>query len=155
DIIVDFSRFRIGDVAYLVNTLLQTDGRKPDQQQKLSDALRGNNNDPALGAIMQFKIVSQVQSIDDPTVTLKATDLDLSQVPQVLTEQIPIVTPDRTRVIQWGRSGTGDSINPATGQCTPDCGEQNGFPWTVTVDGGQAHSMNANRVSLEYQKPGS
>jgi hypothetical protein len=57
-------------------------------------------------------------------------------------------------VIQWGRSGNGDSINPLTGMCTPDCGEQNGFPWTTVVDGGQPHSMNANRIQLEYQKPG-
>lgn len=163
DIIVDFSQFRIGDVAYLVNTLLQTDGRKPDSQQRLSDVLKngfggvGNNNDPAMGAIMQFRIVSQVQSVDDPTVTLRATDPDLSQVPLVLTEQIPIVTPARTRVVQWGRSGTGDSIQssgPFAGQCIPDCPTENGFPWTVTVDGGQPHSMQANRVSLEYQKPG-
>src|SRR5262249_59045035 len=26
--------------------------------------------------------------------------------------------------------------------------------WTVIVDNGQPHSMNANRVQLEYQKPG-
>jgi FtsP/CotA-like multicopper oxidase with cupredoxin domain len=160
DIIVDFSRFRIGDVAYLVNTLLQTDGRKPDSQQRLADILKngpggvGNPNDPAMGAIMQFRIVSQVQSVDDPTVTLKATDPDLSVVPAVLTEQIPLVTPARTRTVFWGRAGTGDSIQPATGQCIPDCPTENPFPWTVIVDGGQPHSMNANRVSLEYQKPG-
>jgi FtsP/CotA-like multicopper oxidase with cupredoxin domain len=153
DIIMDFSRFRIGDVAYLVNTLKQTDGRKPDSQQKLTDALKGDHNDPAMGAIMQFRIVSSVQSVDDPTVTLKATDPDLSRVPTVLTEQIPIVTPARTRVVTWGRSGTGDSVQP-NGQCVPDCPTENGFPWTVIVDGGRAHSMNANRVQLEYQKPG-
>lgn len=157
DIVVDFSRFRIGDVAYLVNTLQQTDGRKPDGQVSLSSAVNGDGNDPAVGRIMQFKIVGSVQSVDDPTVTLSATDPDLSQVPTVLTEQIPIVTPDRTRVIMWGRNGTGDSKDPNTGQCTPDCiGEQfDAFPWTVQVDGGQSHSMNANRVSLEYQTPGS
>jgi FtsP/CotA-like multicopper oxidase with cupredoxin domain len=153
DIIVDFSRFRTGDVAYLVNTLKQTDGRKPDSQQKLADALKGDHNDPAMGAIMQFRIVNSVQSVDDPAVTLKATDPDLSQVPTVLTEQIPIVTPARTRVVTWGRSGTGDSVQP-NGTCIPDCATENGFPWTVIVDGGQAHSMNANRIQLEYQKPG-
>ena len=55
---------------------LQKDGRKPDSQQKLQDALAGNNNEPAMGGILQFRIVSQVQSVDDPTVTLKATDPD-------------------------------------------------------------------------------
>jgi manganese oxidase len=157
DIIVDFSQFRIGDVAFLVNTLQSTTGLKPDGQLRLRDALAGDNNDPAVGAIMQFRIVSQVQSVDDPTVTLHATDPDLSQVPGILTEQIPVVTPVRTRTVVWGRSGTGDSVQPDTGTCIPDCPTENGFPWTVIVDperGGTPHSMNANRVSLEYQKPG-
>jgi FtsP/CotA-like multicopper oxidase with cupredoxin domain len=156
DIIVDFSQFKVGDVAYLVNTLQSTTGLKPDGQLRLRDALAGDNADPAVGAIMQFRVVSQVQSVDDPTVTLKATDPDLSQVPTVLTEQIPIVTPVRTRTVVWGRAGTGDSVQP-NGTCIPDCATENGFPWTVIVDpqrGSQPHSMNANRVSLEYQKPG-
>jgi FtsP/CotA-like multicopper oxidase with cupredoxin domain len=156
DIVVDFSQFRIGDVAFLVNTLQSTTGLKPDGQLRLRDALAGDHNDPAVGAIMQFRIVSQVQSVDDPTVTLRATDPDLSQVPGILTEQIPIVPPVRTRTVVWGRAGTGDSVQP-NGTCIPDCATENGFPWTVIVDpqrGGQPHSMNANRVSLEYQKPG-
>ncbi|HWN49500.1 MAG TPA: multicopper oxidase domain-containing protein [Xanthobacteraceae bacterium] len=153
DIIVDFSRFRVGDVAFLVNTLQQTDGRKPDGQVPLAQALAGVQADPAVGAIVQFRIVSQIQSVDDPTVTLRATDPDPSQVPAVLTEQIPIVTPVRTRVVQWGRSGNGDSVQP-NGTCIPDCATENGFPWTVIVDNGQPHSMNANRVQLEYQHPG-
>jgi FtsP/CotA-like multicopper oxidase with cupredoxin domain len=153
DIVVDFSRFRVGDMAYLVNSLQQTDGRKPDGQVSLGQALGGVSADPAVGAIMQFRIVSQVQSVDDPTVTLRATDPDPSQVPPVLTEQIPLVTPVRTRTVQWGRSGNGDSVQP-NGTCIPDCATENGFPWTVIVDNGQAHSMNANRVQLEYQTPG-
>jgi hypothetical protein len=55
---------------------LQKDGRKPDSQRKLQDAQAGNDNEPAMGGILQFRIVSQVQSVDDPTVTLKATDPD-------------------------------------------------------------------------------
>ena len=39
-------------------------------------AQAGNDNEPAMGGILQFRIVSQVQSVDDPTVTLKATDPD-------------------------------------------------------------------------------
>src|SRR5215472_2638163 len=154
DIIVDFSRFRVGDVAFLVNTLQQTDGRKPDGQVSLAQALAGVSADPAVGAIMQFRVVSQLQSVDDPTVTLRATDPDPSQVPAVLTEQIPIVTPVRTRTVKWGRFGNGDSLQPGTGTCIPDCATENGFPWLVLVDKGKGHSMNANRVQLEYQKPG-
>jgi manganese oxidase len=154
DIIVDFSRFTPGQSAFLVNTLQHSTGIKPDGQLRLRDALAGTNKDPCVGAIMQFRVVSQLQSVDDPTVTLRATDPDPSQVPAVLTEQIPIVTPVRTRTVVWGRSGNGDSVQPGTGTCIPDCATENGFPWTVIVDNGQPHSMNANRVQLEYQTPG-
>jgi FtsP/CotA-like multicopper oxidase with cupredoxin domain len=155
DIIIDFSQFRIGDTVYLVNTLQSTSGIKPDGQVKLQQAFQNNDkNDPAVGQILQWRIVSQVPSVDLPGLILKSTDPDLSQVPAVLTEQIPIVTPVRTRTVVWGRSGNGDSVQPGTGTCIPDCATENGFPWTVIVDNGQPHSMNANRVQLEYQTPG-
>lgn len=109
DIVVDFSSFKTGDRLTLVNTLQQTSGRKPDGQLSLKNALAGSSNDPAVGRILQFRIVSQVQSVDVPGVILDATDPDRSVVPNVLTEQIPIVTPARERVVQWGRSGSGDS----------------------------------------------
>src|SRR5262249_37042219 len=54
DIIVDFSRFRVGDVAFLVNTLQQTDGRKPDRQVSLGQALPALNAAPAASPIMPF-----------------------------------------------------------------------------------------------------
>jgi hypothetical protein len=75
-------------------------------------------------------------------------------VPAVLTQQIPIVAPVRTRLVEWGRSGNGDSRNPVTGQCTPDCPETATFPWTIRINGQEAHSMNANRISLLVPKPG-
>jgi FtsP/CotA-like multicopper oxidase with cupredoxin domain len=154
DIVVDFSKFKVGDRLTLVNTLEQTDGRKPNQQLPLAQALAGDNNDPAVGGILQFRVVGSVQSVDVPGVTLFSTSPDPSQVPAVLTQQIPIVTPVRERIVQWGRSGSGDSRDPKTGQCTPDCPDTAQFPWTVQVNGGQAHSMNANRIQLEYPKAG-
>jgi manganese oxidase len=153
DIIVDFSTFRIGDTVTLVNTLHQTDGRMPDKQMPLKQALAGMNDDPASSGIMQFVIASQVESVDVPGYIHHATDPDKSIIPSVLTTQIPIVTPVRERIVEWGRAGTGDSVQP-NGQCIPDCNEANGFPWTVKVNGQAAHSMNANRVSLVYPKAG-
>jgi FtsP/CotA-like multicopper oxidase with cupredoxin domain len=152
DIVVDFSTFPIGDTVQLVNTLLQTDGRLPTGQVSLKSALKGVPSDPMVGPILQFNVVSQVMSVDDPTVMLSAKDPDLSQVPAVLTQQIPIVAPVRTRVVTWGRGG-GDSRG-ANGQCTPDCPETAQFNWVVSVDGGQQHSMNANRIQLLVPKAG-
>jgi FtsP/CotA-like multicopper oxidase with cupredoxin domain len=159
DIVVDFSRFRVGDRLHLVDMLKQTSGNKPDGARSLADALRGDNNDPVLGAIMQFRVVGSVPSVDMPGQTLTVANScganDTSQVPPVLTDQIPIVTPVRTRVVQFGRKDNGDSRNPATGECTPDCSEVVfNFPWTISVNGGQSHSMNANRISNLYPQAG-
>src|SRR5215510_12693956 len=66
DIVVDFSRFRVGDRLHLVNRLKQTSGNKPDGPVSLADALRGDSNDPVLGAIMQFRVVGSVPSVDMP-----------------------------------------------------------------------------------------
>jgi FtsP/CotA-like multicopper oxidase with cupredoxin domain len=153
DIVVDFSQFRIGDRLTLVNTLEQTDGRKPTQELSLAQALAGDINDPLVGGILQFRVVSQVQSVDVPGFIQHAGSPDPSVVPAVLTQQIPIVTPVRERIVEWGRSGNGDSRGP-NGQCIPDCPDTASFPWTVRVNGAQAHSMNANRIQLLYPKAG-
>ena len=155
DIVVDFSSFRPGDKLHLVNRLKQTSGNKPDGALSLARALRGDDNDPVLGAILQFRVVSQLESVDAPGTILRSTDPDPSMVPATLTEQIPIVAPVRTRLVEFGRSGNGDSRDPKTGQCTPDCSEVvSNFPWTIRINGQEAHSMNANRVSLLIPKSG-
>jgi FtsP/CotA-like multicopper oxidase with cupredoxin domain len=156
DIVVDFSKFRIGDRIYLVNLLQQTDGRKPDKALSLREAMTGvPDKDPTVGPLVEFRIVSSVNSVDVPGYVHKSTTLDKSVVPVTLTQQIPIVPPVRTRVVEFGRSGPGDSRNPATGQCTPDCAEvATSFPWTIRVNGEDAHSFNANRISMLIPKPG-
>jgi len=153
DIVVDFSGFRIGDRVQLVNVLQQTNGRKPDVALALRDALAGTSVDPMVGPILEFRVVGQVQSADVPGVTHYATTLDKSVVPSVLTQQIPLVTPVRTRVVEFGRFGGGDS-RQANGQCIPDCPEFATFPWDIRINGQISHSMNANRVSLLIPKPG-
>jgi manganese oxidase len=155
DIVVDFSTFNIGNRIQLVNLLqMRDDGRGPTNTLSLAQALAGDPNDPMIGPILEFRVVSSVPSVDAPGQTLFATSPDTSVVPAVLTQQIPIVAPVRTRVVEWGRSGDGDSRNLVTGQCTPDCPEFATFPWTVKVNGGDAHSMNANRINLLVPKPG-
>jgi FtsP/CotA-like multicopper oxidase with cupredoxin domain len=156
DIIVDFSKFHIGDRIYLVNLLKQTDGRKPNGPLSLREAMTGIDSDPTVGPLLEFRVVGSVKSVDMPGVTYQYTDIDKSVVPTTLTEQIPIVTPVRTRVVEFGRSGDVTSRDPATGQCTPDCPTTapEFFPWTIKVNGEAAHSFNANRISLLIPKPG-
>src|SRR5262245_26427498 len=159
DIIVDFSRFRVGDRIRLVNQLrMRDDGRGPQDDLNLAAALAGRSDDPTIGAIMEFRVMGSVESFDKPgeqlTIANSCGNNDKSRVPGVLTEQIPIVTPVRTRVVEFGRSGNGDSRDPASGQCTPDCPETASFPWTIKINGQAAHSFNANKISLLIPKPG-
>jgi hypothetical protein len=63
------------------------------------------------------------------------------------------VNPVRTRLVEFGRSGGGDSRQP-NGECIPDCPEFAVFPWSIKVNGEDAHTMNANRISLLVPKPG-
>jgi FtsP/CotA-like multicopper oxidase with cupredoxin domain len=166
DIVVDFSNFSIGDKIYLVNMLeMRDDGRGPKDDEdddgdiKLSEVLSGklanDAGDPTLSRIMEIRIVGQVESVDVPGVFHNASDPDPSRVPNVLTEQIPVVQPVRTRHVEFGRSGSGDSRDPVTGECTPDCPEQIvNHPWSIKVNGEDAHTMNANRISLLVPKAG-
>ena len=159
DIVVDFSMFPVGSRLYLVNELvMRNNGRGPKEKLSLAQALGGHPDDPVVGKMMEFRVVSSVPSVDAPGSTLTTANScgpnDKSQVPVTLTQQIPIVAPVRTRVVEFGRSGPGDSRDPVTGQCTPDCPEGMPFPWTIKVNGEDAHSFNANRISLLYPKPG-
>ncbi len=156
DIIVDFSRFRTGDKIQLVNVLQQTDGRKPDGAVSLAKALAKDSPDTCVGPVMEFRIVSEVASVDVPGEINRASDPDPSRVPLTLTEQIPIVAPVRERHVEFGK-GNGDSRDPLTGQCNPECQEPevaSSFPWIIKVNGQSAHSLNANRISLLIPKPG-
>ena len=159
DIVVDFSQLAVGDWAQMVNVLQQRDGRKPDGAVSLGEAIAGSKKDTAVGPIMKFRVVGTVRSVDDTaqwnTVANCCGLNDKSKVPLVLTEQIPIVAPVRTRVVEWGRSGEGDSRGNPGGVCIPDCAEiQTAFPWTIKVNGQKAHSLNGNRVSIVAGQPG-
>ncbi len=151
DVIVDFSQFSVGSKFYLVNRLEHDDGRGPKETASLRDAINGRTDDPAVCPILQFRVAASVPSVDVPGVTLRASDPDRSRVPNVLTEQIPVVAPVRERHIEWTRGG--DDPRDASGECFPSCGGRESFPWTLKINGESAHSLNANRVSLLVPRP--
>ncbi len=74
-------------------------------------------------------------------------------MPDTLTEQIPVVEPVRERFVEFTRGG-GDARDTDDGQCVPDCGDRESFPWTVRVNGEDTHSLNANRISVLIPRPG-
>jgi FtsP/CotA-like multicopper oxidase with cupredoxin domain len=152
DIVVDFTGFPLGQRFYLVNQAKHVDGLRMKEQLSIKTSMRGDKDDPVVGSIMEFRIVDRVQSVDVEGVVLQRTDLDRSQVPMRLTEQIPIVEPVRKRHVEFKKSG-GNSRGP-DGSCTPDCPEHATFPWTVRINGEDHHSFNANRISMVIPQAG-
>ena len=71
DIVVDFSMFPVGSRIYLVNELvMRNNGRGPKEKLSLAQALAGHPNDPVVGKMMEFRVVSSLPSVDAPGVTL-------------------------------------------------------------------------------------
>jgi FtsP/CotA-like multicopper oxidase with cupredoxin domain len=130
----------------------------------MSQALKGDPADPCVGPILEFRIKEGgIASVDDPTKTYLSSYGDESadfadpawkSGLKSLTTQIPVVAPVRERVIEFTRAGNGDSRDPKTGQCTPDCGPGESFPWSIKINGQAAHSLNANRIGALVPKPG-
>ncbi|HYL97700.1 MAG TPA: multicopper oxidase domain-containing protein [Blastocatellia bacterium] len=100
DIVIDFSRYNIGDKVWMVNLAEHQDGRRPSKDLSISDALSGKSKDPGVGKFLEFRIVR------DPAKP------DISQVPSTL-----IPNPDLTgipvahqRTFEFGR-GAGQTTN--------------------------------------------
>ena len=154
DVIIDFSKFRIGDKLRLVNLLEFEDGRGPKDILSVADSLNGKTLDPAIGSVLEFRIVQHVPSVDVPGYVYDAyAHKDRSKVPAVLTQQIPIVTPVRERVIEFKR-GADDPRDNQFGACFPSCPERESYPWGIRINGEETHSLNANRVSMLVPRPG-
>lgn len=152
DVVVDFSQFQPGQKLRMLNSAWHRDGRGPEGYLTRAAAIRGDTEDPAAGTFLEFRIVSEVASVDNPGKTHRASDADLSRVPTQLTQQIPIITPVRTRHLEF--KGQTEAADQLTGECFPDCGEKEAFGWTVRVNGQSNHFLNANRVSWYIPEPG-
>ena len=153
DIVVDFSKFRIGDRIYLVNLLKQTDGRKPNGPLSLREAMTGIEAIPRSG-----RCWSSASSVRSTASTCRATCTSpprstrawcRSRSPSRSRSSQPV----RTRVVEFGRSGDVTSRGP-DGQCTPDCPDTapEFFPWTISVNGrGCALLQRQSHLALDPQ----
>jgi FtsP/CotA-like multicopper oxidase with cupredoxin domain len=93
DIVVDFSRYSIGEKLHLVNLCEHQDGKGPSRDVTLGEALAGASSDPLVGRVLEFRVAR------DPARP------DASQVPATmipLPERKPVV---RERTFEFGRSG--------------------------------------------------
>ena len=104
DIVVDFSRYSIGDKVWMVNLCEHADGKKPAADLTLAQALSGTSSDPCVGKFLEFRIVR------DPATP------DLSQVPNVMIpnpdlSSIPVT---RERTFLFGDGANQNTNDPVT-----------------------------------------
>ena len=136
DIVIDFSKYAIGDKLHLVNLADHFDpqagalnGKKVVTDLSLAAALSGTSLDPCVGRFLEFRVVR------DPA------QPDLSRVPATMIENpdlssLPIA---RERTFVFGRGG----FQPSSDQNTSFIG-----PWAIETDrtGGMLNA-DYNRVS--------
>jgi FtsP/CotA-like multicopper oxidase with cupredoxin domain len=128
DIVIDFSRYKVGDKVHLVNLCEHQDGKKPSRDLSIADALSGTSLDPCVGRFLEFRIVR-----DPPTP-------DVSQVPAVMIpnpdlSKIPVT---RQRTFEFGRGADQNTNDPVTTFFGP---------WGVKTDDGTMLAADFGRVS--------
>jgi len=128
DVVIDFSRYSVGQKVSMVNLLEHRDGTMPEGTVSLAQALSGNSSDPCVGKFLEFRIVRN-----------PATP-DASQVPSVM-----IPNPDLSK-IPVARQRTfvfGDSAD----QTTNDPVTSFRGPWGIGTDDGHKLDADFGRIS--------
>jgi FtsP/CotA-like multicopper oxidase with cupredoxin domain len=132
DVVIDFSRYAVGSKVWWVNLTEQTNGKGPDQDLSLSEALAGSYSDPVVGKFLEFRIVRK------PAVA------DASQVPDPMIPNpvLPAVT--RTRTFKFD-----DNAQQTTSGSTSFTG-----PWGILTDGGDSRNHIRGSVNTLDANPG-
>jgi FtsP/CotA-like multicopper oxidase with cupredoxin domain len=129
DIVIDFSRYNVGDTIWMVNVAEHEDGRGPKRTVSLADALAGSSSDPGVGTFLEFRIVR-----DPPR-------LDQSEVPAVMipNPDLSTIPVARTRTFVFGDDGKQTTNDPFTSALHG--------PWGIGTDGGDQLAASFGRVS--------
>jgi FtsP/CotA-like multicopper oxidase with cupredoxin domain len=125
DIVIDFSRYNLGDKVWMVNLCEHQDGKKPSADRTLADALAGKSSDPCVGKILEFRIAKNPAQPDQSQVPAQLIpNPDLSNIPVA-----------RERTFEFGRG----AINP-TDPTDKD-------PWGVKTDLGTMLTADYGRTA--------
>src|SRR5205085_6180214 len=128
DIVIDFSRYRVGDKVWMVNLAQHETGQRVEVDLSLSRALAGGSQDPGVGKFLEFRIVR------DPA------QPDQSQVPAVL-----IPNPDLSAIPVAAQRVF--EFNRGAGQTTNDPVTTFFGPWGIETDNGDTLAADFGRIS--------
>ena len=129
DVVIDFSRYKIGDKVSMVNLLEHQDGTRPRRTVSLAVALAGTSPDPCVGKFLEFRIVRGPTGGSDPSQVpaVMIPNPDLSNVP---------VARQRTFVFdEDARQTTNDPVTSFRG------------PWGIGTSEDDALAADFGRIS--------
>jgi len=104
DIVIDFSRYSVGQKVWMVNLAEHQDGKRVDKDLSLAEALSGNSPDPCVGKFLEFRIARN------------PAQPDISQVPATLIpnpdlSNIPVA---RERIFEFNRGANQTTNDPVS-----------------------------------------
>src|SRR5581483_9545865 len=100
DIMIDFSRYSVGQKVWMVNLAEHQDGKKVADDLTLAEALSGNSQDPVVGRFLEFRIVRNPAQPDQ-------SQVPATMIPNPDLSNIPVV---RERTFEFN-SGAGQTTN--------------------------------------------
>ncbi len=146
DIVIDFSRYSIGQTVSMVNLAEHENGRGPERFLSLADALAGNSTDPGVGRFLEFRVVRNPAQPDISQVpAVLIPNPDLSKIPVARTREFefkrgasqPSNDPVTASEGEWGiRTPTSDTLAADFGRVTSEPGSATREIWTLKNGGG-------------------
>ncbi|HST77779.1 MAG TPA: multicopper oxidase domain-containing protein, partial [Verrucomicrobiae bacterium] len=137
DIVIDFSPYAVGRKLYFVNLCQHQNGRKPNKDLSLSNALQPNQPDPCVGKFLEFRVVRD-PAVPDQSVCFSG----MTMIPNPDLSKIPV---SRTRTFTFG-SGANQPLPASEETYTTGSNNQEG-PWGVSTDNGPMLNASWGRIS--------
>jgi len=128
DIVIDFSRYNIGDKVWLVNVLEHENGAVPAGAIPLAQAVAGQSSDPCVGEFLEFRIVRNPAAAD-------VSQVPATMIPNPDLSAVPVAN---TRTFVFGDGANQNSRNPITSFFGP---------WGIGTNGGEVLAADFGRVS--------
>src|SRR6266850_2207107 len=129
DIVIDFSRYNVGDKIWMVNVVEHEDGQGPKRTVSLAAALAWLSSDPCVGTFLEFRIVRDPPRPDQSEVpAVMIPNPDLSTIPVA-----------RTRTFVFGDDAKQTTNDPFTSALRG--------PWGIGTDDGDPLAASFGRVS--------
>ena len=144
DIVIDFSRYTVGQTVDLVNLQEHRDGRGPGQILTVAGALSGQSSDPCVGACLRFKIVRNPAQPDQ-------SQVPATLIPNPDLSAIPITRQRHFKFDQRASQTTNDPVTSYTDAGDWGIGTDNNASGTRSFSEGAALKADFGRITSAPQ----